>query len=132
MMMGNLSDEDSNHDASSDECVESEDGELYRLEIRSGTKVFTESRHEPSKGKGGCSAVDAFVTSEQIAEPELTSMEDLQNLRPKGKVLEIVRTKKQRPHKMCYWGPSIWGPLRYCQITAMRWMMMFPLVKLQK
>ena len=53
------------------------------------------------------SAVDALVTSEQIAEPKLTSMEDLQNLRPQGKVLEIARTKKQRPHKMCHWGPSI-------------------------
>ena len=41
MMMGNLSDEDSNHRASGDEPVESEDGELYRLEIRNGKKVFT-------------------------------------------------------------------------------------------
>ena len=53
MMMGNLTDEDSSHHASSDESVESEDGELYRLEIRNGKKVFTKSRHEPSKGKGG-------------------------------------------------------------------------------
>ena len=45
------------------------------------------------------SAVDVLVTSEQIAEPELTSMVEPQNLRPKGKVLEIARTKKQRPHK---------------------------------
>ena len=52
MMMGNLSDEDGNHHASSDESVESEDGELYRLEIRNGKNVFTKSRHEPSKGKG--------------------------------------------------------------------------------
>ena len=51
--MRNLSDEDSNHYASSDGPVESEDGELYRLEIRNGKKVFTKSRHEPSKGKGG-------------------------------------------------------------------------------
>ena len=36
-------------------------------------------------------------------------MVDHQNLRRKGKVLEIVRMKKQRPHKMCHWGPSIWG-----------------------
>ena len=53
MMIGNLSDEDGNHHASSDESVESEDGELYRLEIRNGKKVFTKSRHEPSKGKVG-------------------------------------------------------------------------------
>ena len=53
MMMGNLSDEDSNHHASSDESVESDNGELYRLEIRNGKKVFTKSRHEPSKRNGG-------------------------------------------------------------------------------
>ena len=34
MMMGNLNDEASNNDASSDELVEGEDGDLYRLEIR--------------------------------------------------------------------------------------------------
>ena len=53
MMMGTLSDEDSYLHAGSDESVESEDGELYRLEIRNGKKVFTKSCHEPSKGKGG-------------------------------------------------------------------------------
>ena len=53
MMMGNLSDEDSNHHASCDESVESDNGELYCLEIRNGKKVFTKSRPDPSKGKGG-------------------------------------------------------------------------------
>ena len=53
MIMGNLSDEESNHHASSDESMESEDGELYRLEIRNGKKVLTKSRHESCKGKGG-------------------------------------------------------------------------------
>ena len=53
--------------------------------------------------------MDALVTSEQIAEPKHTSMEDTQNLRPKGKVLEIARMKKQRPHKMGHWGPLILG-----------------------
>ena len=37
----------------SDESVESEDGELYRLEIRNGKKVFTDSLPDPSKGTGG-------------------------------------------------------------------------------
>ena len=41
MMMGNLSDEDSNHHASSDESVESDDGELYPLEIRNGKRETT-------------------------------------------------------------------------------------------
>ena len=50
VMMGKLSDEDSNHHASSDESVESEDGELYRLEIRNGKTVFTKFRHDSSKG----------------------------------------------------------------------------------
>ena len=58
MMMGNLSDDDSNHPASSHasyESVEGEDGELYRLEIRNGKKVFTKSSYSSSKGytKGG-------------------------------------------------------------------------------
>ena len=52
-MMGNFSDEDSNHHASSDESVESDDGELYRFEIINGKKVFTESRPDPNKGKRG-------------------------------------------------------------------------------
>ena len=41
MMIGNLSDESSSHRTSGDESVEREDGELYRLEIRNGKKVFT-------------------------------------------------------------------------------------------
>ena len=49
MMMGNLNDEASNHDASSDELLVSEDGEVYRLEIRNGKKVFTRPRHDSSK-----------------------------------------------------------------------------------
>ena len=44
MMMGNLNDEASNWDASSDESTESEDGELYRLEIR------TAKRFSPNPG----------------------------------------------------------------------------------
>ena len=79
MMMGNLSDEENNHHASSDESVESEDGDLYRLEIRNGKKVFTKSRPDPSKAKEEgrvnltetVSAVDALVTFEQIAESKL-------------------------------------------------------------
>ena len=41
MMMGNSNDEASNNDARSDELVEGEVGERYRLEIRHGMKVFT-------------------------------------------------------------------------------------------
>ena len=68
-----------NH-ASGDESVESDDGELYRLEIRNGKKVFTEGRVKLTEN---VSAVDAFVTSEQIAEPKLTSMGDLTKSAPK-------------------------------------------------
>ena len=50
MMVGNLSEEASSHVAGSDEFVESEDGELYRLEIRNGKKVFTKLRYDVSKG----------------------------------------------------------------------------------
>ena len=50
MLIGNL-----NEEASSDEFGESGNGELYRLEIRNGKKVFTKSRHDSNKGntKGG-------------------------------------------------------------------------------
>ena len=79
MMMGYLNEEASNHDAGSDEFVESEDRELYRLEIRNGKKVFTKPRYDSNKGntEGGWRAkptmnvfvVDALATSEQMTEP---------------------------------------------------------------
>ena len=55
MMMGNLNEEASNHDAGSYEFVESEDGDLYRLDFRNGKKVFTKPQYDSSKGntKGG-------------------------------------------------------------------------------
>ena len=55
MTMRNLNEEARNHDASSDEFVESEDGELHCLEIRNGKKVFAKTRHDSSKSntKGG-------------------------------------------------------------------------------
>ena len=49
MMIGTLSDEDNNHHANSDESVESEDGEMYRLEIKNGKENFTKSRQDSSK-----------------------------------------------------------------------------------
>ena len=118
----------SNHHARSDESVKSDDGELYRLEIRNGKKVLTKSRPDPSNGKGGgkgktdrecfrCGRI-CHIRADYRAKTHI------KNLRPQGKVLEIARTKKQRPHKMCDWGPSIWGLLRYCQTTVMRWMVM--------
>ena len=56
--------------------MECDDGELYRMEIRNGKKVFTKSRHDPSKGKGGgkgktdreCFSCGRIVTSERIAD----------------------------------------------------------------
>ena len=57
MMMGHLNEEATKHDTRSDELVEGEDGdgELYRLEVRNGTKVFTKPRDDSIKGntKGG-------------------------------------------------------------------------------
>ena len=49
MMMGNMDEEASNRETSSDEIVEGEDGELNRLEVRNGKKVFTMPRHDPIK-----------------------------------------------------------------------------------
>ena len=50
-MIGNMNDAASNPDASGDEFVESEDGELYRLEIRNGKRIFHRTRHDSSKDK---------------------------------------------------------------------------------
>ena len=44
MKMGNLKKEASNHDASSAEFIESEDGEVFRVEITNRKKVFTKPR----------------------------------------------------------------------------------------
>ena len=49
MMMGKLKRRGSNHDFSSDELVEGEDGELYRLEVGNG-KIFTKPRPDSIKG----------------------------------------------------------------------------------
>ena len=105
--MGTLN-EEASHDASSDEFVESEDGELYRLEIRNGKKVFTKPRHNSSKGntegRGKSKTdkeffiVDELATSEPIAEPRLTLMEDFRNPHPRHKTLEIVRKTKKSQH----------------------------------
>ena len=134
MMMGNLSDEDSNHHANSDESVESEDGELYRLEIRNGKKVFTKSRFDPSKAKGGgtgntdrecfrCGRI-GHIRADCKAKTHING--GPQHLRPMGRMLEIARMKKQRLRKMCHWGQSIWGLLRCCRTTVMRWRMTNP------
>ena len=116
MMMGNLRDEDSNHHASSDESMESEEN---CTAWKSGTSRKSSLNlvliHAKAKEEGrvklteNVSAVDALVTSEQIAEPKLTSMEDPPKSAPKGKVLEIARMKRQRPHKMCHWGQLMVG-----------------------
>ena len=128
MMMGNTNDEASNSDASSDEFVESEDGELYyersetakRFSPKLGTiraKAIrkVEAKVEPTKN---VSVVDALATSERIAEPRLISMEDPRNLHPKEKELEVARKKIPKHHNMCHWGSSIWGLLRCCQTTV--------------
>ena len=60
IMMGSLSEKATNHDASRDEFIESEDGELYRLEIRHDKKVCTKPRHDSIKcnTEGGRSKTD--------------------------------------------------------------------------
>ena len=44
MMMGNLYEEASNHDARSAEFTEGEDGELYRLETRDGRECLHQTQ----------------------------------------------------------------------------------------
>ena len=51
--------------------------------IRAKATLKVEGRVEPTKN---VSAVDALVTSERIAEPRLTLMEDPPKAAPKGKV----------------------------------------------
>ena len=107
-IMGNLSDEDGNHPASSDEFVESEDGELYRLKIRNGKKVFTESRHEPRKGKGGGKGkTDRMFPlwthwshQRQIAGPKLTSMGTLKICAQREKCWQL-RARRNRDLTKC-------------------------------
>ena len=106
MMMGNLSDVVSSHDASSDELVEGEDGDLYRLEIRNGKKIFTKPWHDSIKRQHqrwrerpqltkNVFVVGAFFTSEPIAEQRLTLTEDIRNLLPRGNgVVEVACCRK--------------------------------------
>ena len=56
------------------------------------------------------SAVDALVTPEQIAEPERTSMEDPQNLRPKEKCWKL-RGRRNRDLTNCAIGDHRVGVL---------------------
>ena len=118
MMMGNLNDEASSRDASSDAFVESEDGELCRLEIRNSKKIFTKHRYDPSKGntkgggKGGtnkecfrCGRIghiraDCRAKTRVNAGPTKSA--------PKGK--GVGRCEK-KIHKMCHWGSQIYGVL---------------------
>ena len=76
MMMGNLNDEASNHDTSSDELVEGEDGELngfgsqkrqasfHQTPARSKTTPKMEGKAEPTKNVFAVSAL-AELTAEQ-------------------------------------------------------------------
>ena len=114
-----MCDEDSNLHARSDESVESEDGELYRLEIRNGKEVFTESRHEANAKEEGrvkltenVSAVDALVTPEQIAEPKLTSMEDhLTTICAQRETCWKLRDRRNRDPTKCAVGDHRFGVL---------------------
>ena len=49
------------------------------------------------------SAVDALVTFEQIAGPKLASMEDPQNLRPKGTVLDTEDEETETSQNVPLW-----------------------------
>ena len=77
-------------------CIAWKSGTARKSSLNPVTNQAKAKEEERVKLTKNVSAVDALVTSEQVAEPKLTSMEDPQNLRPKGKVSEIVRTKKQR------------------------------------
>ena len=124
-MMRNLNDEASRRDASREEFEESEDGELYRSEMRNGTKVFIKPRHDSSKantrgGSKGSTDKECFRcgrTGHMRADCKAKTHINGRNLHPGENVLDVERKKIPKHHKMCHWGPSIWGPLRCCQTT---------------
>ena len=138
MMMGNLNDEASNHDASRDEFVESEDGELYRLEIRDGKKVFTKPRHDSSKGNtksGGKGRTDkecfrcgriGHIRADCRAKTRIDGGPP--KIFTQRKRCRKLRGRGARNITEVHWRPSIWGPSRCCQTTVMPKMM----VKLMK
>ena len=108
MTMGNLNDEASHCDVSRDEFVESEDGEIYRLEIRHDKKNSTKPRHDSSKGntKGGgkgrtdkecfrCGRI-GHVRADCTAKTRING--DTRNLHPKEKVLEVAWRKIPKHH----------------------------------
>ena len=119
-----LNDEASHCDARSGEFVESEDGKLYRLEIRNDKKVFTKLRHDLSKGntKGGgkgrtdkecfrCGRI-GHLRADCRATTHINGGQP--KSAPKGK--GVGTCEEEDPE--CHRGSSIWGPLRCCQTTV--------------
>ena len=108
MITGNLSDEDHNHLASSDEFVESE----ARI-AQFGNQEWKESFHEISSQNVCCGCI---VTPEQIAEPEIARMDDLE-------------TSSNVPLGLLIW--SLFKVLSH-QTMLMIWMLMNPQMKPQE
>ena len=118
MMMRNLNEEASNHDTSSDELVEGEVGELYRLEVGNGKKVFTKPGHDSVKGNtegGGKGRTDkecfrcgriGHIRADCRAKTLLNG--GPRNLHPKEKELKIARKKSKKHRKTCRWRLLIW------------------------
>ena len=139
MMIGNVNDAASSHVVSSDELVESEDGELYRLEIRNRKKVFTKPRRDSSKGntKGGgngrtdkecfrCGRI-GHIRADCRAKTHLNGGPP--KSAPKRKIVGSCEEEDPLGDN------RFWGPLRCCQITVtpqkIMWMLMNPHKKLQ-
>ena len=79
-------------------CIACESGTARKSSLNPITYQAKAKEDGMVKLTNNVSAVDALVASEQIAEPNLTSMEDTEHLRLKGKVSLNARTKKKRPH----------------------------------
>ena len=94
-----------------------------------GKKVFTESRHEPSKGnteEGGKVKTDR--ESDCRAETHINGgASEICAQRERFWKLRETETSQNVPLETL-----IWGPLRYCQTMVMRWMLMNPQMKPQK
>ena len=129
MMTGNLNDEASSNDASSDELV----GRKWRL-VPFGNQKQRESFHQTparldrrqhqrwrkrlNRLSKNVFAVGALVTSDLIAEQRLTFREDLRYLHPEEKVLEVARKKSKKHRTTCRWDYWFLGPLKCCQTTV--------------
>ena len=116
-------------DAGSDEmenCTAWKSGTARKSSPNLVTKQAKAKEEGEVKLTGDVSAVDALATSEQIAEPKLTSI-----ICAQGKSVGNCEDEKTETSQNVPVVTIDLGSLRYCQTTVMRWMEMNPHLKPQ-